>query len=150
MVGVENLFERQEQTARVVECTLHHAFIGVASYGAHGQSPSVLVKAGGIGNHAAEHVVGVGIGHRTVEAGGVGIGYGVIVNRTAKVAEAVCGGIKTYRGGFVAESTRGHAQQRREVESSAHEVVHGHAVDVYGLIGVVEAAETIVHGAEIV
>ena len=55
----------------MVERTVDDTFVGIATDSGEGQCPAVLVEACGIHGHAAEHVVGVGIGYRTIEAGSV-------------------------------------------------------------------------------
>ena len=49
-----------------------------------------------------------------------------------------------------AEGAAGHAQQGREAERTANEVVHPHAVDIHALVLVVHAAIAEVHGAEVI
>ena len=150
VVGVEVLLDGEEQAAGVVERAFDYTFFGVTADAAHGDCPTFGVEARGVGEHAAEHVVGVGEGERTVVTGGVEVGGGVIVHSAADVAEAVVVGSQTNAGGLVAKCARGHAHQRGEVETTANHVVHLHTVDVNGLILRVIAAIAEVHRAEVV
>ncbi len=150
MVVVDFLFAAEEKASAVVERAFHHAFFGVAADGADGVGPAFFVKARRVRGHGAHHVVGVGVGHRAVEAGGIEVGRGVVVDRAAEVAECVVCGLDADVGGLVAECARGQAEEGREVEASAHEVVHADAVDVDTLIHRVVAAEAEVHRAEVV
>ena len=110
----------------------------------------MLVETRGIGHHAAEEVVGVGKGHRAVEAGSIHVGDCVVVDSATDVAEAEVVGGQTDAGGLVAEGARCHTQQRREAEAAAYHIVHLHTVDIHCLILRVIAAVAEVHRAEIV
>ena len=110
----------------------------------------MLVKAGGIGGHRAEHIVGVGVCHRAVEAGSIQVGGGVVVHTAADVAETVSGGVESHRSGFVAECAACHTQEVVECEAATHEVVHLHTVYIHALVLVVESAESEIHRAEII
>ena len=57
VVLVQDFFQRQEQAAAVVECSIDDAFFGVATYAADCEGPAVLAQTGGVGGHSAEHIV---------------------------------------------------------------------------------------------
>ena len=137
------LLGRESKSQVVVKRTVYVSLMRIAATCRCGKRPSFLVESGGIGKHAPQVVVTVGIAHGSLAAGSIGRCTHIYIFGTAQCSESKgrgCGevGYVTVAGHVIQCSNRG------IIKHSAVLVIKLHAVDVFQFLrtGIAARRET--------